>query len=280
MLKLGNLSLTLLSDGIIKLDGGVVFGDLPKISWEQMVRVDRRNRLGVGMNCLLIQSPTKTILVDTGAGSKNKEGFREEYGLGPSRLQRDLRAIGVTPRDMDLVILTHLHFDHCGGGTKMDRWGEVVPTFPRATYLMQRACWEEATAPSERSKPTYEPLDFLPLEQRGQVAWLDGDCEVIPGVSVEVTGAHAQGHQMVLVDEGSERVGFLADLVPTHHHIDLACIAASDRFPEETLEQKRSYLERAEKEGWLVIFGHGYNEHRASYVERRNGKLHLRPVEL
>ena len=280
MLRLGNLSLTLLSDGFIKYDGGVLFGDLPKTSWEQMVRVDRRNRLPLEMNCLLIRGPKHTILVDTGAGSKDVERRREEYGLGPSRLLRDLRAAGVSPREVDLVILTHLHFDHCGGATRLDRWGEVVPTFPRATYLVQRASWQEATEPGERGKTAYDPEDFLSLEKWGQVEWLDGDCEVSRGVWVKVTGAHAEGHQVVQIDEGSERVMLMGDLIPTHHHVDLACIASSDRFPEETLEQKRRYLDQAEKEGWLVVFSHSHQGVQAGYVERRNSHLQVRKVDL
>ncbi|MSQ40885.1 MAG: MBL fold metallo-hydrolase [Dehalococcoidia bacterium] len=279
MLQLGNLSLTLLSDGLIKFDGGVLFGDMPKSSWEQLVHVDRRNRLPVNMNCLLIRSAKHKILVDTGAGAKDVERQREEFGVGPSRLLRELRAVGVSPREIDLVILTHLHFDHCGGATRLDRWGQVVPTFPRATYLVQRGSWEEATTPSERGKVSYDSQDFTGLERTGQVAWLNGDSEVAPGVRVKVTGAHAQGHQIVLVDEGSERVAFLGDLVPTHHHLSLNCIAANDRFPEETLEQKRSYLQKAEREGWLVIFSHSSQGVQAGYVERRNGShLQVRQV--
>ena len=280
MLKLGNLSLNILSDGLIKYDGGVLFGDLPKSSWEQWARVDRRNRLPVEMNCLLIQGPKHTILVDTGAGAKDVERQREEYGVGPSRLLRELRALGVGARDVDMVILTHLHFDHCGGSTRLDRWGEVVPTFPRATYLVQRSAWEEANSPTERCKGTYDPQDFLSLERFHQVGFLDGDSEVAPGVWVKVTGSHSRGHQAVLVDEGSERVAFLGDLVPTHHHLSLTCIASNDRFPEETLEQKRSYLQKAEREGWLVIFGHAYQGVQAGYVERRNSHLQVRPIQM
>jgi len=279
VLQLGNISLSLLSDGPIKYDGGVLFGDLPKTSWERMVRVDRRNRLPVEMNCLLIRTPEHTILVDTGAGSKDIERRREEYGLGPSRLLRDLRAAGVSPREVDIVLLTHLHFDHCGGATRLDRWGDVIPTFPRATYMVQKASWEEANDPGERGKLTYDPEDFLSLEKWGQIDWLDGDSEVIPGVRVKVTGAHAGGPQIVQVDQGSERVTLMGDLIPTHHHLDLACIASNDRFPQETLEQKRLFLDQAEKEGWLVVFSHSHQGVHAGYVERRNQHLQVRQVD-
>ena len=278
-MKSNNTTLLLVSDGIIKLDGGSMFGQVPKVLWEKMAAPDRRNRITLGMNCLLIQNGDQRILVDTGVGTKESERIKDRYGLGSSHLSREIRSHGLTPRDITVVVLTHLHFDHCGGGTRLDRSGVAVPTFPAATYYVQRASWEEATSPNERAKPSYHSDDFLPLEQRGQLCLLDGDAEVAPGIRVRVTGGHSRGHQMVLVNYGGERVAFPGDLIPTPHHLQLPYISSLDQFPEDTLATKRALLEEAERCGWLLVFSHGLGD-RAGYVEKRNGDLNFRPVEL
>ena len=272
-------ALVLLNDGVIKFDGGAIFGQVPKTSWEQRAQPDRRNRVSLGLNCLLIQNGEHCILVDTGVGTKEPDSVKDRYGLGSSRLVRELRNRGLSPRDITGVILTHLHFDHSGGSTRLDRSGVPVPTFPSATYYVQRSEWEEAINPNERSSDSYHSDDFLPLEERGQICLLDGDAEVAPGVRVRVTGGHCDGHQMVLVNYGGERVAYFGDLIPTPHHLRLPYIAAMDRSPEHTLDCKREMLDEAERNGWLIIFSHGLQE-RAGYLERRNGEFNFRPVEL
>ncbi len=273
----------LLSDGVIKFDGGTMFGLVPKVSWETRVTTDRKNRITLGLNCLLIQIAGKTILVDAGVGSKDLsfhgKDEREAYGLVPSRLMKGLRGLGLSPKEIDVVILTHLHFDHSGGCTRLDRAGNLAPTFPRARYYVQSVCWQEARNPNERCQDVYRREDFCPIEERGQLELLDGDREIFPGLSVKVTNGHARGHQIVLARYGGERIAFLGDLVPTPHHLEMAAISAFDQFPEETLERKREFLRQAEREGWLLIFAHGY-EQKAGYLERRNGSTFLRPVEL
>lgn len=271
--------LIIFSDGNIKLDGGAMFGQVPRVLWEQKALPDRRNRISLGLNCLLIRNGSHCTLVDTGVGTKEPDKIKDRYGLGSSQLSKELRNRGLTPKDITGVILTHLHFDHAGGSTRLDRAGEAVPTFPAAKYYIQRAAWEEATSPNERSRASYHSDDFLPLEERGQVCLLDGDSEVAPGVHVRVTGGHCEGHQMVLVNYGGERVAFMGDLVPPPHHLRLPYLTSYDRFPEETLEKKRELLEEAERCGWLIVFCHGSKE-RAGYIERRNGTLSFRPVEL
>ncbi|MFC1935684.1 MBL fold metallo-hydrolase [Chloroflexota bacterium] len=278
-MKSNNTELVLISDGIIKYDGGSMFGQVPKVLWEKMEAPDRRNRITLGMNCLLIQNGNQCVLVDTGAGTKEPEQIKDRHGLGSSQLPRELRSRGLTPRDITTVILTHLHFDHCGGSTRLDRSGVAIPTFPTATYYVQRVAWEEAMSPNERAKPSYHSDDFLPLEQRGQVCLLDGDAEVAPGIRVRVTGGHSRGHQMVLVHYGGERVAFFGDIIPTRHHLGLPYIASLDQFPEDTLDVKRALLEEAERRGWLLVFSHGFGE-RTGYLERRNGDWNFRPVDM
>ncbi|MBI4340310.1 MAG: MBL fold metallo-hydrolase [Chloroflexi bacterium] len=277
-MKPATSSLALVSDGAIKKDGGTVFGQIPKATWEQIAPPDRRNRIALGLNCLLIRNGQSCVLVDTGLGSKNPEQTKERFGLSRSSLLKNLRAMGLTSRDVSAVVLTHLHQDHSGGCTRLDRSGEAVPTFPNATYYIQRRSWEEATSPNERACEFYHPEDFLPLQERGLICLLDGNEEVAPGVRVRLTGGHCKGHQMVLVNHGGERVAFLGDLVPTYHHLNVGCIASTDTYPEDTLAIKKDLVAEAEGGGWLMVFCHGV-ETRAGYLEKRKGRINFRPVE-
>ena len=279
MVKAGASTVHLLSDGIIKYDGGSVFGQVPKVLWEQQVKPDRWNRVTLGLNCLLIRTEHENILVDTGVGKKETSKLREVYGLSSSKLAKGLKEFGLAAKDIDKVILTHLHFDHSGGCTKIDRSGGCIPVFPKATYYVQKTCWEDAMDPNERGKSSYHMEDFSCLKGSGQLELVDGDAEILPGLWVKETGGHSRGHQVVKLNYGSEKVVFLGDLIPTSHHLSLPYIAAHDQYPEDTLEIKREMLEQAAKDGWLVIFGHGCDE-RAGYLERRNGGITLRPVSL
>ena len=275
----GTTSVNIVSDGTFLLDGGCVFGQVPKAQWETYVKPDRRNRIRLALNCLLIQTPTANILVDTGAGSKRPEKLKEAYGLNGNKLMKGLRALGLTARDIDIVILTHLQFDHGGGCTKLDRSGSAVPTFTKAQYMVQKSCWDQAINPSERYTGAFYEDDFMPLQEKGLITFLDGDSEVIPGVTVKVNDGPAAGHQIVLVERGSEKIAYLSDLIPTPYHLPLPYIAALDENPNDTLDQKRDLLKMAVDGGWLVIFGHGH-ESRAGYVQQRNGHPQLQPVEI
>ncbi len=269
----------IISDGILKMDGGSVFGQVPKAVWENSVTTDRKNRITLGLNCLLLQVGGKNVLVDTGVGSKDNDKDKENLGLVPSRMFKGLKSAGLTPKDIHAVILTHLHFDHCGGCTRLDRAGNIVPTFPKARYYTQRASWEEACNPSARSMYAYRADNFHPMEKKGQLELLDGDTEIFPGLSVIVSDGPAKGHQMVMFNHGGERIVFLGDLVPTPHHLNLSVISAFDYSPQDTLEQKRELLHDAERQGWLLVFAHGHDT-RAGYLERRAEMSYLRPVNL
>jgi glyoxylase-like metal-dependent hydrolase (beta-lactamase superfamily II) len=268
----------IINDGVLKLDGGSVFGQVPKVAWESNVVTDRKNRISLGLNCLLLQVCGKNVLVDTGVGPKENEKDKEALGLVPSRLLKGLKGMGLTPKDIHAVILSHLHFDHSGGCTRMDRAGNLVPTFPKATYYVQRACWEDAISPNERCFGTHREENFVPIGEKGQLEFLDGDEEILPGLNVILTDGHAKGHQMVMFTHGGERIVYLGDLVPTHHHLNLGVISAFDYSPEDTLQQKRDVLSDAEKQGWLLVFAHGQDP-KAGYLERRGDHAYLRPVE-
>jgi glyoxylase-like metal-dependent hydrolase (beta-lactamase superfamily II) len=278
-MNLGTTTIDIISDGTLLLDGGCVFGQVPKVRWEQQAKPDRRNRIRLGLNCVLIQTPKMNILVDTGAGSKRQDKFKEAYGLNGNKLLKGLKNLDMNARDIDVVILSNLQFDHSGGCTKFDRSGNAIPNFPKARYLVQKSSWEEAQNPNERFKSAFYSDDFLPLEEKGLIEFVDGDYEVIPGLSVKVTNGPSTGHQIVLVERGSEKVAYVSDLIPTPYHLPLPYIPALDENPNDTLVQKKQFLEMAVDGGWLIIFGHG-NEHRAGYVKQRNGSSQLLPVEV
>ena len=265
----------IISDGVMKVDGGSMFGPVPKVAWEHSVVTDRKNRMTLGLNCLLLHTAGQNVLIDTGVGSKDMDTDKEPLGLVPSRLLRGLKAVGLGPKDINAVVLTHLHFDHSGGCTRLDRAGNLVPTFSKAKYFVQERCWNEACHPNERANNSHRSDNFLPIDDRGQLELLNGDREILPGLNVIVTDGHAKGHQMVMFNHGGERVVFLGDIVPTPHHLNLVAISAFDNSPEVTLEQKKELLFRAEREGWLLVFSHGH-EVRSGYLERRGGMGYLR----
>ena len=271
-------SALVLSDGVFKVDGGAIFGRIPKTTWENFVSTDRKNRVTLGLNCLLLQCNGQNVLVDTGVGPKDNFRDKELYGLVPSRLLRSLKGIGLGPRDINAVVLSHLHFSHAGGATRMDRVGDMVPTFPNATYYVQRASWDDAQNPTLPHADVFRVEDFDPIAERDRLHLLDGDTELFPGLNLIVTEGHCPGHQIVVFSHGGERIVYLGDLVPTPHHLGIAVISSYDYEPEIIADQKQSVLADAEKQGWLMVFAHG-NETRAGYLERRQDMAYLRPVE-
>ena len=279
MYKMMSTAVKIISDGVIKMDGGSMFGPVPKRYWENSVATDRKNRMTLGLNCLLLQVCGHNVLVDTGIGSKEMDIEKEDLGLVPSRLLKGLKSVGLTPKDIHAVVLSHLHFDHSGGCTRLDRAGNLVPTFSKARYYVQGSCWNEACHPNERAGGSHRSENFLPIDARGQLELLDGDSEILPGLNVMVTDGHSKGHQMVMFNHGGERVVYLGDIVPTAHHLNLAAISAFDGSPEVTLAQKKDLLSQAERQGWLLVFSHGYDI-RAGYLERRGEMGFLRPVDI
>ena len=278
-MNIGSTSINILRDGTFLLDGGSVFGNVPKTEWELQVKPDRRNRVRMGLNCVLITTPEKNILVDTGAGSKRTAELKEQYGFNGNKLMRSLRTFGLTARDIDIVILTQLHSTHSGGCTKLDRTGDAVPAFPKARYVIQQEAWDGANSHNERFQGAYYEDDYLPLADQDLVSFINGEEEIMPGVTVKVFDGPARGHQVVLIERGSERIAFAGDLIPTSYHLHPSWISASDEFPNETLVQKRELIELAMEGGWLIIFGHG-NECKSGYVSDRNGKPQFIPIEV
>jgi glyoxylase-like metal-dependent hydrolase (beta-lactamase superfamily II) len=263
--RVGALRIHALDAGRQRLDGGAMFGVVPKPLWERRIPADERNRIPLAMRCLLVETPTALVLIDTGAGNKEPAKFRDMYGLenspspgaaGPTRLEEALAAAGYAPDDVDVVIDTHLHFDHAGGNTLADEEGAVRLAFPRATYVVQRGEFEYAHLRNERIQASYLPHNFDPVEAAGRFRFVTGAVEVVPGVRVLPTPGHTPHHQSVLITSEDEAVCFLADLVPTSAHLPLPWIMGYDVEPLVTLESKRALLARARQEGWLLVFEH------------------------
>ncbi len=252
--SLGDFELTYLSDGGYFADGGAIFGVVPKPLWERRIKPDEKNRLRLGMNSLLIRTGNQTILVETGAGPKLSEKEKEIYQPGEALL-KSFEEARVAPDEVDIVINTHLHFDHCGWNTYY-RDGKPVPTFPRAKYYVQRGEWNYANEQRERDRVSYISDNYNPLVESGQMQLLDGDQQVVPGVSVRVFPGHTRHMQAVIIESGGQRACYISDLIPTHAHLDLTWVMAYDLFPLETIESRKVFYKDAVPQKWLVIFTH------------------------
>lgn len=257
-MRLGNVELFVVSDGEFRVDGGGHFGLVPKVLWEKVLPADELNRVPTALNCLLIISGGRRILVDTGIGHKLSPKERDIWALQRHHgdLLANLQRIGYAPSDIDIVINTHLHFDHCGGNTVL-RDGVPVPTFPHAQYWIQRLEWAAACYPDERTRNTYLPENFLPLQQAGQLRLLLGDTRVTDEVRCMVTRGHTRAHQSVVIESAGETAIFLGDLASAAIRVErLGWISAFDTEPLETLETKRAIRDWALEKHALLIFEH------------------------
>jgi glyoxylase-like metal-dependent hydrolase (beta-lactamase superfamily II) len=256
--KIGNIEYHLVSDGICRVDGGAVFGLVPRVIWEQCLPPDEKNRITSALNSLLIRSEGKTILVDTGYGHKLSQKAYQNAGL--ERPEGDLLValsrLGVKAEDIDIVINTHLHVDHCGGNT-MWQDDTLVPTFPNAQYLIQRLEWADALLPNERTRATYLPENYQPLQQTGQLEIINGDTRVTGEVHTAITRGHTRAHQVVILESRGETALFVADMSTLHYHLErLAWVTSYDVEPLESIETKRYWQQWAIEKDALIIFQH------------------------
>jgi glyoxylase-like metal-dependent hydrolase (beta-lactamase superfamily II) len=260
--RIGRLTVHALQAGGQKLDGGAMFGVVPKPLWERRIAADERNRIPLGMRCLLLEHESGLVLVDTGAGNKESPKFHEIYGVentgerGPTMLEDAILAAGARPEDVTLVVNTHLHFDHAGGNTVRDADGAVRPAFPRARYVVQGGEHRYAQHTNERTAASYFPQNWAAIEAAGRLDLVDGEREIARGIRVLPTPGHTPHHQSILIESDGERALFVGDLVPTAHHLPLPWIMGYDVEPLVTLETKRRILARAAEEDWLIVFEH------------------------
>jgi glyoxylase-like metal-dependent hydrolase (beta-lactamase superfamily II) len=273
---LGEFELSVISDGVYPLDGGAFFGVIPKIMWSRKVVADERNYVQAGLNSLLVRTGKQTVLVETGMGNKLAERMVKFYGQ-PAELLTNLAAAGVAPEDVDIVINTHLHFDHCGWNT-LRKDGKIVPTFPRAKYYAPEGEWQYARKPSERDSISYIPDNYDPLVQSGQMTLLKGGEEIVPGISVKTFPGHTASMQAVIVENGGRTCCYISDLIPTTAHIDITWGMGFDLYPLQTIESKKQYYAKALAEKWLTVFTHDPKTPWA-YVEKDEvGKMVARGV--
>ncbi len=276
-MKLGDLEFFILDDGTFRLDGGAMFGVIPRPMWERKNPPDARNRILMAMNCLLIRSAGKWILVETGAGDKWEPKHADIFGFeAEKRLPQQLEDRGVKLEDIHLVINTHLHFDHCGWNTRRVN-GRLAPTFPNAKYAVQRGEYEHALGPTERDRASYLRDNFVPVDEAGKWRLLSGDAELAPGVEVVRMPGHTADMQCVRLTGGGKTAFLFADLVPTTSHIPFPWIMAYDLFPMTTLDNKKKWIPQAAREGWLCLFAHDPHI-KAAYIRDREGQFEAEPV--
>jgi glyoxylase-like metal-dependent hydrolase (beta-lactamase superfamily II) len=277
-MRLGTLDLTIVSDGTYFLDGGNFFGIVPKVLWQKRAQPDELNRLAVGLNSVLMRAAGKTVLIETGIGNKLSEKMARNFSP-QAKLLQNLRGAGCEPEQVDFVINSHLHFDHCGWNTVRDQAGQVVPTFPNATYYAPRGEWEVAKLQRERDAVSYISDNYDPLISSGQMKLLDGGEIILPGISVETYPGHTRSMMAIHIESEGKRACYISDLIPTTNHLDLTWGMSFDLYPLETIENKKRFYARAIPERWLVIFTHDPKIPMA-YVERTpEGKLTYRSAK-
>ena len=277
-MQFGDFQVDMLSDGRIWLDGGAMFGVVPRILWQKVTKPDEKNRVPLGLNCILVRTGSKNVLIDTGCGSKYSEKQIQIYGIEHlTDLYTELDKIRVHPSDIDVVINTHLHFDHCGGNTRVED-GHPVPSFPNATYIVNAREYEDANSANERTKASYFQQNWAPLEERGQLELVSGDREIAAGVTVIHTPGHTQGHQSVRISSQGSTLFYFGDLCPTAAHVPLPWIMGYDLFPLTTLETKKRIYHSAVAEHWLVVFEHDPT-HAAGYLSEDDGTYSVEPAD-
>lgn len=276
-MRFGDFEVLPLLDGFFRLDGGAMFGVVPKPLWQKRAAADDRNRILLGLRPLLVRTPEHVVLIDAGIGDKMSSKDTGIYGIDRQPgLSRALSDEGLRPEDIDVVIASHLHFDHAGGFTV--RTGDrIVPAFPRATYYIRDAEYRDATHPHERNRASYLPENFVPLVEAGVVQFIAEDGEVLQGISVQRTGGHTMHHQLIRI-ESAGRVGiFTADLMPTTAHVDAPWIMAYDLYPMDTLAFKKRFLEEAISGEYVIFFEHD-PAIAAGIIRDENGRKSVEPV--
>lgn len=277
-MKIGDFNVRLIADGKFWIDGGAMFGIVPKVLWGRAAECDNENRIPLALNCLLVETPEKRIIFDAGLGAETSAKFKRIYSVTDARGMRfRLEEAGLKAEDIDMVIFSHLHFDHADGATETVG-GKRAPIFPNAEYLAQAGEWRDALNANEFTAGGYNAANLEALEKSGRLRLIEGDAEVSPGIHLRVTGGHTAHHQMLLVESRGRKAASFADLIPMRAHLPLPYIMALDTEPLQTLESKRKVLRSAAEENWLCFFGHEC-DNAAGRVRLRNGRYIFEPAE-
>ncbi len=273
----GDLRLTMLYDGPFRLDGGAMFGVVPRPLWEKSSPPDERNRIQLAMRPLLVEASWGRMLIDCGAGDKMAPRQVDIYALDRTRaLDQALADVGLTSDSIDFVLATHLHFDHFGGATAQTS-GALRPRFAKARYLIRDAEWEDATHPHERNRASYLQEDFVPLKSAGVVDFFAGDRVIKPGVRVERTGGHTGQHQVVYLESGAQTAVFVADMIPTTAHVQDPWVMGYDLFPMDTLAFKKRFIREAIAREYLILFEHDPKV-AAGYIREKDGRRFVEKI--
>jgi methylmalonyl-CoA epimerase len=273
---LGDLELVSLYDGFCRLDGGLMFGMVPQPLWAKKTQPDTKNRIKLAMRPLLVRG-MRTMLIDAGIGDKEDKKFSGIYGVDRERpLDQALAEAGVRLEEIDVVLATHLHFDHAGGFTYRDASGKVRPKFPRARYVVRRGEWETATHPNERNRGSYLADNYMPLADAGVLELVDDDQTIMPGVRVQRTGGHTQHHQMIWLESQGQHAAYPADIMPTIAHLAPSWIMGIDSYPMETLDAKKAFLATATERNAQVYFAHDPAV-ASAHITGQNGKWTIQP---
>jgi glyoxylase-like metal-dependent hydrolase (beta-lactamase superfamily II) len=269
-ISLGDFELTVVSDGNYLGDGGAFFGVIPKVMWQRKAKPDDMNRITVSCNSIIVRTGKQTILIETGIGNKLSEKTKSFY-FPQEKLLESLHAANVAPEEIDIVINSHLHFDHCGWNT-VYKDGKAVATFPNAKYYAPKGEWEHGKLQTERDRVSYISDNYDPLINSGQMQLIEGNVEIAPGISVEIWPGHTRNMWAVFIRSGGKTACYISDLIPTTWHLDVAWAMAYDLYPLEVLENRKRYYARAIPEKWLTLFTHD-PEIPWAYIERTDNKL-------
>jgi len=277
---LGSLRLDIVRDARFRLDGGAMFGVVPKVLWERRFPADAKNRIELATNCLLVRGDGFTVLIESGLGARWEAREREMYAIeSPPALSDSLASLGVAAEQVDGLILSHLHFDHAGGAT-VAAGAETVPAFPNATLYVQASELAHARSPNERDRASYRPEDWEPWARAGRLEPVDGEREIRPGVRVVPLPGHNTGMQGVRIDSEGSTAFYFADALPTTAHVPIPWLMAYDLYPVDLIQNKKRLLNQAAREGWLCVFEHDPNIPWGTLVDEPNGKrrVHVLPV--
>ena len=255
-MKVGSFEIFEVLDGTFRLDGGAMFGIVPKPLWSRTDPSDERNRILLALRPLLVKTNSQNILIDTGLRSDRDRKFQDIYDMNCGHLPEELEKLDVPADEINTVILTHLHFDHSGGVVRAREDGALTCAFPNAKYMIQKAEWEDAHNSNELTRASYLTEELDVIEAAGQLELIDGDTQVAPGVRTFVTGGHTRGHQIVMIESGGETCAYWGDLIPLAAHVNMPYIMAYDLYPVDTLDQKRKWLSRAIAGNWICCFEH------------------------
>ena len=278
MVRLGDVELTPLLDGYFRLDGGAMFGVVPKTLWEKRAPADARNRITMAMRPLLVTGAGPPMIIDAGCGDKMDAKSADIYGFDRrENLDVTMARAGIRAEDIEVVLASHLHFDHAGGFTAKDGSGAVRPRFPNARYLVNDGEWDDATHPHERNRASYFAENYVPLREAGVLDLLPDDQVIAPGIRVRRTGGHTRFHQIVYIESAGKTAVFAADLIPTTAHVDVPWIMAYDLYPMETLEFKRAFVAEAVEREYIVFFEHDPTIP-AGYLRKEGRRLYVEPI--